>query len=150
MNLLQMTGQILQTGHQLVITVRNYATSAIPYGSIVILDATNNDTTQAMLGVKTTTSADSTIVCGVICEPGGIPAAPASTAPPWSTGRMCVYGLADVLVVSGSYSAGAYLGTSTTAGSAATGTFATGSKLGKVWANAGGTVTTTIAFISLS
>jgi hypothetical protein len=140
MNLKTMTAQLLHTDHAMVITVKNYSTSVtLAYGAVVIKDATNDDLTQAMPGVAVTTSADLTTVCGVICEPGGIA--------PGATGRMVVYGFADVTVVSGSYAAGAYLGTSTTSGAAATGTYARGSGLGTVWGNAGGTVTTTVAFI---
>lgn len=137
-----MVGQYFQVQHSLVIAVKNYSTSVtINYGDILIIDTSNNDSTQSLMAVARTGSADSTLVVGVCCQVGGLA--------PLAMGDMCVYGFADVNVVSGSYSAGAYLGTSTTSGSAATGTYANGSALGKVLYNAGGTVTTTVAQICL-
>lgn len=132
------TGQIFQKDHGIVMTVKNYGTSDLADGSVLIIDETNNDTTQSMMAVKTTTSADATTVVGV--ANGIIPAG--------GVGEMTVFGMAKVLMVSATYAAGDYVGSSTTAGSGAKGTYARGSNIGKV-ITGGTNVTSVTAFVNI-
>ena len=116
-----------------VITVANYGATAINDMEILITDATNMDITQGLVAVKTTTSADSVAVCGA--AKGAIPAAVTDSMgnviP--GVGQMACGGLSKVRVAYGStFAVGAYLGTSTVAGEAATGTQAVQTGLGKV------------------
>lgn len=131
-----------------VITVANYGTSSIADQSILVDDATNMDTTQAYFAVTTLASADSVRVCGV--AKGTIPAAQtiAGVTVP-GIGQMVVNGLTKVKVASASYSVGDYLGTSAVAGTAAKGTQAVNTSVGKV-AIAGTTVTSVWAWIGLN
>lgn len=115
-----------------VITVANYAATAINDMEIVIYDATNMDVTQGLIAVKTTTSADSVAVAGV--AKGAIPAATtlAGVTVP-GIGQMVVGGMTKCRVAYGSaFAVGAYLGTSAVAGEAATGTQAVQTAVGKV------------------
>jgi hypothetical protein len=126
------TGNVSLPDDCIVSTVYNYADTPINDGECVILDAANIDATKPLAAVKTTTSADSVAVCGV--AKGSIPAATTQagvTVP--GIGQIVTYGFAKVRVAYGSaFAVGAYLGTSSVAGEAATGTPAINTHLGKV------------------
>jgi hypothetical protein len=116
-----------------VITVLNYSATAIEDMAAVIHDPTNIDVTQGLLAVKTTTSADSDAVAGVAkgAIPGAVTDGMGMVTP--GVGQMVVHGLCKVRCAYGStFAVGAYLGTSSVAAEAATGTPAFGSHLGKV------------------
>jgi len=128
------TGAVSMDDQCDVITVLNYAATAINDMEVVIFDATNIDATQPLPAVKTTTSADSVAVAGV--AKGAIPAAitlPSGQVIP-GQGQMAVGGgLAKVRVAYGStFAVGDYLGTSAVAGEAAKGTQAVGTCIGYV------------------
>lgn len=128
--------------HAVTMTVKA-AAGALNYGDIVIIDTTNDDTTNGLPCVKTTTSADSALVCGVISQPGGIALN--------GVGEMTLMGLAVVntATASSNFAAGAALTTSTTAGAAADGTETLLNLLGKVWYSPNDTTTTVVAWVNV-
>ena len=134
-------GQIRHTDNGIVATVKSSA--ALSYGDVVIIDTTNDSVTEGMPSVKTTTSADSALVCGVISQVGGIPAG--------GVGDMTVFGLADVntATATSNFAAGAALTTSATAGAAADGTETLLNLLGKVWYSPNDTTKQLLAWINV-
>lgn len=135
-------GATVADDHNITMTVKADA-GALNYGDVVVIDATNNDVKTGVPSVKTIASADSTIVCGVISQVGGIPKG--------GVGDMTVFGIAEVNVASATsnFVAGATLTTSTTAGAAATGTPTVASILGKVWYSPNDTTTVLFAWINV-
>ena len=119
-------GAFQHEGNGISMTVKATA-GALNYGDIVIIDATNDDVTDGIPAVKTLAGADSALVCGVVCSPGGIEKG--------GVGKIGVMGLFRVNTATDStnFAAGAALTTSATAGKAADGAETLLNLLGKVW-----------------
>lgn len=103
------TGLIEVADQADVIQVKNYGATDIADGSALIIDATNLDTTQGLLAVTTTTTADSLARIGI--AKGIIPAG--------GQGECVVAGFVRGKSASTAFTVGQIVGTTTTAGQVA-------------------------------
>ena len=128
------------------VTVANYSTTAIAAGSSLIIDATNLDTPQATLAVKTVASANSVARIGIARTTISAAVTIAGVTTP-GVGQMAVAGPCRALSASTGFTAGQQVATSATAGLVAVSTTA-GAILGSVMKAE--TTTTPLIMVNLS